>query len=69
MRRVTMSDCPVHAGPATTHILTDSEGPDPLSDSVRRSDQSLQETNGADQRNWVSFDFIGRLYWFPAAAS
>ena len=35
------------------------EGPDPLSDSVRQSDQLPRETRRADQWNRLSFDFIG----------
>ena len=31
--------------------MVDTKGPGPLSDSVVRSDQSLQETSGADQGN------------------
>ena len=42
------------------------KGPDHLLwDSVPRSDQLLQETNGADLWNQRMRDFIGPLHWFP----
>ena len=43
------------------------EGSDRLSDSLRRCDQSLGETSGADQRNQRIRDFIGPFHWFPVA--
>ena len=42
------------------------KGPYPLSGLVRRSDQLLRKTSGADQWNQRISDFIGPLYWFPA---
>ena len=42
-------------------------GPNPLSDSVPRSDQLLGETSGGDQWNRVTFDFSGLLHWFPVS--
>ena len=50
-----------------TWLNEQNEGSDPLSDSVPRSDQLPRETSGANQRNRVSFDFIGPLHWFPVA--
>ena len=45
-----------------------SKGRDPLSDSVLRSDQSLQETtSGADRWNHFKADFIDPLHRFSAA--
>ena len=41
---------------------------DPLSDSVLRSDQLLQEISGTDQLNHFKTDFIGPLHRFPMAA-
>ena len=38
-------------------------GPDPLSDTARRSDQLQRETSGVDQWNHVFFDSIGSLLW------
>ena len=43
------------------------EGPYPLPDSVRRSDQFPPETSGADQCNQRIRDFIDPLHWFPVA--
>ena len=37
------------------------------SDSVVSLDQSLRETNGADQWNKFKNEFLGPLHWFPAA--
>ena len=34
---------------------------------VRQSDQLLRGTSGGDHGNWVFFDFIGPLRWFPVA--
>ena len=42
-------------------------GPDPLSDSVRRSDQLLRGTSGADQSTQRKRDFTGPLHWSPIA--
>ena len=44
------------------NITTD---PDPLSGSVVRLDQLLQETSGADLWNQSWNDFIGPFHWFP----
>ena len=54
------------------------KGPNPLPDSIVRSDQLLREISKADQRNrssndllrisvWSRNDCIGPLHWFPVA--
>ena len=55
---------PAHPPPLPTEYC---KGPSPLSDSVRRSDQLLRVTKGADQWNQRIRDFSGPLHWFPVA--
>ena len=49
------------------HTRVTAEVPDPLSDSVQRSDQLLRGTSGADPLNQSMRDFMGPLHWFPVA--
>ena len=56
---------PQRAGPMLCQL---SYIPNPLSDSVMRSDQLLRETSGADQRKHLPLnDFLGSLHWLPIA--